>query len=250
MTPTASPATPPGSPGSPGSPPGPNSPAVRAPLFPVPLWVGFGVALAVSLACILWLDRPVALYVKHDLPRGLYRFFQDITDIGKGNGWFAGGALILILSWAVARLALFAETAAAWRRVAVSSAYFLAAMALSGILVPTFKVLIGRLRPKFLFNEGVYAFHPFTFDMGDVTFPSGHSQIIFAAMLSLGFIFPRLRWPFLAFALLIAASRVLTGAHFLGDAVMGSFLGVAGAVVVRRWMARRGWEVRLTGAAR
>lgn len=231
-----------------GSPPGP--PLLRPALLPAPLLVGFGVALVLSIACILWLDRPVALYVKHDLPRGLYRFFQDITDIGKGNGWFAGGALILILSWMGARLALFAETAAAWRRVAVSSAYFLAAMALSGILVPTFKVLIGRLRPKFLFNEGVYAFHPFTFRMGDVTFPSGHSQIIFAAMLALGFIFPRLRWPFLAFALLIAASRVLTGAHFLGDAVMGSFLGVAGAVVVRRWMARRGWSVRLTGLAR
>ena len=59
------------------------------------------------------------------------------------------------------------------------------------------------------------------------SFPSGHSITAFAVAVTLGLFYPFLQPCLLCLALLIAASRIILGMHFLSDVIAGSALGVA-----------------------
>ena len=64
------------------------------------------------------------------------------------------------------------------------------------------------------------------------SFPSGHAMTAFAAATAIAVLCPRMRWPALAIALLVAVSRPYLGVHFWADVVVGALLGAAvGAVV-------------------
>jgi undecaprenyl-diphosphatase len=59
------------------------------------------------------------------------------------------------------------------------------------------------------------------------SFPSGHAITAFAVAVSVGLFYPYLQPCLLAAALLIAASRIALGMHFLSDVLTGMVLGVA-----------------------
>ena len=65
-------------------------------------------------------------------------------------------------------------------------------------------------------------------------FPSGHATTSFACALVLSAALPRLRWPLLALAALIAFSRVYNGVHYPLDVLAGALLGALIALVVVR----------------
>ncbi len=89
--------------------------------------------------------------------------------------------------------------------------------------------------------EGVGAFHfdPVSWKNALASFPSGHSTTVFAAAVALGFIFPRARAAWLVAAVVIAASRVLVGAHYPSDVVAGAALGACVAYLLAWVFARR-----------
>jgi undecaprenyl-diphosphatase len=64
------------------------------------------------------------------------------------------------------------------------------------------------------------------------SFPSGHAMSAFAAATAVAILCPRLRWPALGIAAVVAMSRPYLGMHFWLDVVIGSLLGAAiGALV-------------------
>src|SRR5271170_4151829 len=63
------------------------------------------------------------------------------------------------------------------------------------------------------------------------SFPSGHSITAFAVAISLGLFYPELLATLLTVAMLIAASRIILGMHFLSDVLAGSAIGVMLGVV-------------------
>jgi undecaprenyl-diphosphatase len=64
------------------------------------------------------------------------------------------------------------------------------------------------------------------------SFPSGHAMTAFAVAGAIALLAPRLRWPVLAVAALIAFSRVYLGVHFWLDVLAGAGLGIAiGALI-------------------
>ena len=68
----------------------------------------------------------------------------------------------------------------------------------------------------------------------NASFPSGHAMTAFATAVVVGALHPRLRWPALALAALVALSRVYLGVHFALDVVVGAAIGTAiGVLVVR-----------------
>jgi membrane-associated phospholipid phosphatase len=70
------------------------------------------------------------------------------------------------------------------------------------------------------------------------SFPSGHASTAFAAATAVALLHPRLRWPALGIAALVAASRVYLGVHFTLDVTAGALLGAGiGAAMV--WLVRR-----------
>ncbi len=74
------------------------------------------------------------------------------------------------------------------------------------------------------------------------SFPSGHATTAFAAAAALAVLVPRLRWPAMGLAALVALSRVYLGVHFVLDilagAVLGTLIGVAIALAARRALPR------------
>jgi undecaprenyl-diphosphatase len=59
------------------------------------------------------------------------------------------------------------------------------------------------------------------------SFPSGHAMTAFAAATAIAVLCPRMRWPALGIALLVAVSRPYLGVHFWADAIAGALFGAA-----------------------
>ena len=91
------------------------------------------------------------------------------------------------------------------------------ASVLANILKPAFD----RPRPP----AGHPELHPLVALSGSASMPSGHAAGAFAAAVAVGLVHPRLRWPLLLLAGLIALSRVLLGVHYLSDVIAGAALG-------------------------
>jgi membrane-associated phospholipid phosphatase len=138
--------------------------------------------------------------------------------------------MALLASWVIAGLALTVEGHERWRLYARAWVYGIAVMLSSGITIQILKVVIGRYRPRLLFDGGIYGFEPFS---GANSFPSGHSQVIFSVAMSLWFIYPRYRLAYMVAAVLIAASRMATTVHFLSDTIMGATIAILYALWLR-----------------
>lgn len=70
------------------------------------------------------------------------------------------------------------------------------------------------------------------------SFPSGHAASAFAAATVVGVLYPRLRAPLIALAVMVALSRVYLGVHFWSDIFVGSLLGVAIGLATARFFER------------
>ncbi|MEK7236126.1 MAG: phosphatase PAP2 family protein [Nitrospirota bacterium] len=96
------------------------------------------------------------------------------------------------------------------------------------------KHVIGRPRPKFM-HAGNLELSP-AGGSGWDSFPSGHAAAAVAVATVLATKFPRARWPILAAAVVIAASRIARGSHYLTDVAGGAALGcVMGAIATHPW---------------
>ena len=89
------------------------------------------------------------------------------------------------------------------------------------LLANVLKAAIDRPRPP----VADPAIHPLVAVPGSSSLPSGHAAGAFAAALAVGLVHPRLRWPLLLLAGLIALSRVWLGVHYLTDVIAGAALG-------------------------
>jgi len=71
------------------------------------------------------------------------------------------------------------------------------------------------------------------------SFPSGHSAAAFAFATGVGHVMPRAAVPLRMLAALVAYSRVHTGVHYPGDAVVGSLIGTAVAQIASHELDQR-----------
>ncbi|MBP5707393.1 MAG: phosphatase PAP2 family protein [Alphaproteobacteria bacterium] len=108
----------------------------------------------------------------------------------------------------------------------VFSSVFFASIT-TGIL----KVLIGRPRP-ILFTEG---FHPFLFEWAFNSMPSGHATATFAGLVMLGMLVPKWKPLTWSIAIVVGVSRIYIGAHWPTDVIVGAFIGMVAADLVKHW---------------
>lgn len=191
------------------------------------------------------IDRPLARFLKAHVSGEFEGFWKTITHLGLAGMWMIPAGLLtlgLILS---ALAAPGGDKRDRLRRAAWVPGFLFLSMAASGIAGNIIKMLIGRTRPAALFDGNIYGFEPLTRGYLTNSFPSGHTQAIFAAMTALALIFPRYDLAFLTVALLVGLSRVLTTVHFLSDAVAGAWLGVMVTLALHSLLTRRGIDVRL-----
>jgi undecaprenyl-diphosphatase len=141
-------------------------------------------------------------------------FFQALSLVGSfGIVWLLLAVAISGFSWSRPWL---------WTRV---GAAILLAESASGAL----KFAVERDRPPV--SRPVP--EPLLESPSTYSFPSGHATVAFACATVLALAVPRLRWPLLALAVLVASSRVYVGVHYPGDVLAGAVLGVAIATALR-----------------
>jgi len=196
---------------------------------------GFVVALVLAALS----DMTAATDAGHAAPR-LVALGDFVTSFGTSGYMFAFSALIAVVAIVAQRRGVRTWRGDSLQLLGERAIFFFATIAVSGILAQVIKHLVGRSRPRLLATDGAFRFHPLSFHNVLASFPSGHTTSAFAAAVALGFMVPRWRGMFLAFALLIGLSRILVGAHFPSDVVGGAALGSLVALAVGRSFARRG----------
>jgi undecaprenyl-diphosphatase len=133
---------------------------------------------------------------------------------------------------------------------AVRLGFVFAAIALPGLFVTIVKRLIGRARPFIGGEADPFLYMPFSWRPDYASLPSGHAPNVFAALVAVGLVYPRLRAVLLVYALTIAASRVIVLAHHPSDVIAGAVAGTVGALLVRDWFAARRLGFTLDAAGR
>jgi lipid A 4'-phosphatase len=196
---------------------------LRPPAGKIALWA---LALGVfETASILWLDRPVALYLR-DTGEPWRPICDMIQRLGFGTPYLVLFALTFAgLRWG-ANLPPLRSWAVPMRAAATVPAFLFAAVAASGLIVDLLKVVFGRARPKLLFLGGTYDFTWLGLGANYWSFPSGHAATAAALMTALWCLWPRHVLFYVLLAAIVAGSRMVIGAHYLSDVVMGAFVAV------------------------
>ena len=201
--------------------------------------------VGIAALFVVFVDRPLALWLKATLPPAVVAVFDAVAQLGVATGYAVGAAVLAVVFWLGARQVRVPAVAARLRFYARRALFVLAALAASGLLLNVIKVALGRLRPRLLFNEGLYGFQPFNTDFGDNALPSGHAQTIWAVATALMICFPGWRWPLAAVAVVVSLARVMQTAHYLSDVLVGAVLAIVVTLLVERHLfARRGYPVR------
>jgi membrane-associated phospholipid phosphatase len=205
-----------------------------------------GVATALTCAALwIWVDAPLARILAPYRDTDLVALFDVLTILANGAIWYALALTGLVWAWRAVRGDVSDQAHSVYRQRFRAATFMIASMAMSGLLINALKPLIGRARPKFLVYEDIAMFAPLSRELAAYSFPSGHSQSIWAAMIALAWIYPPGRAWFIAFAVLISSTRIIVGAHFASDVVAGAFCAFAIAALLRWWFERSGIPLAL-----
>jgi membrane-associated phospholipid phosphatase len=97
----------------------------------------------------------------------------------------------------------------------------------------------GRGRPFVGGAPNPFNFMPFAGTEAHASLPSAHAITAFALAFAVAVVWPRLRGVMIAYALLIAVTRLVLLAHHPSDVVAGATIAIVGAMGVRYWFAAR-----------
>jgi membrane-associated phospholipid phosphatase len=165
--------------------------------------------------------------------------FRILTDFGNDAYvlWLLAAALVVI---ALVCAGVKGKSRARWLGLGTRVEYLFFAVLFPVVITEVVKWTVGRGRPFVGGKANPFNFVPFTGTEAYFSFPSAHAVTSFALAFAVGAIWPRARGAMLAYAILIAATRLVLLAHHPSDVVAGAVIGVAGAMAVRYWLAVRG----------
>jgi len=194
------------------------------------------VAAAMTLLMVISIraaDRPVAFFF-HARDHDLRSLFDFTGRLGLAYGYLiVFGLAFVALHWGGA-LPRFHHLALPLRALSRVPAFLFVSIAASGIIVDILKVFFGRPRPKLLFESDVYGFAGLSWRPDHWSFPSGHSATIVSLMTALWYLWPQHLLFYTLVAVIVCMSRVVVGAHYLGDSLAGVFI----AALTTRYVAR------------
>lgn len=213
------------------------------------LGIAFAVTVALCLVGVFWFDKSVYLFLRgYDCPA--WRIFDTLfaTKVWL-FGSFVAWMLILVSIYIKTRVRnkvsgfkFNPKQSIKWvieksknnPACLIFCSVFSAAVA-TGIL----KILIGRARPIFFEALGQSGFYPGHADWAFNSMPSGHTSASFAAFVMIGLLFPKIKGATWTFAIVIGASRVCHGMHWPSDVLLGAFIGMVAADLVKWFMNKK-----------
>lgn len=156
------------------------------------------------------IDRAVFFLVNGQLANPVTNFLMPLITNDQFLRLFYGAAMVILLWRGNARL----------RWLVLFSV--LAMVATDQTAAHLLKPLIERLRPCHALSD----VHLLVGCGGGWAMPSAHAANAFGQALLFAVIEPKSRWYLLAFASMIALSRVFVGVHYPGDILVGAVIGV------------------------
>lgn len=215
--------------------------ATKRGVFPTIAWqMPALIVVTLTVICFMVLDEPAGAY-RGQWVGSAASLAIRMTDIGLGV-WYVVPAI----------LALFAANQLDWSRAAGQrllllynwtglAAFVLVSVGGALLFSNIIKRIIGRARPVHFQEHGAFAFDPLALDASWASFPSGHSATVGGVVGALVLVWPASRWVAVPVGMWLAATRIVVGAHYPSDVVMGFSLGFAWAVVAAMLFARFGY---------
>jgi len=210
------------------------------------LWLAAGLSTLIIVLMFVFDATEIGLMPKRGSP-DLWPV-RMLTDFGKDDYVLYTLAAIFVIA-ALAYPLLRSHARPALVRFAIRVEFFLLAVALPVLVAELIKWTVGRGRPFVGGKADAFNFVPFTGTEAYFSFPSAHAVTAFALAFAVTAIWPRLWVAASAYAMLIAASRLLLLAHHPSDVVGGALIGIVGAMAVRYWFAARrvGFDIHNDG---
>jgi membrane-associated phospholipid phosphatase len=205
----------------------------------------FTVAVILIAALMIWFDaREIALMP----PRGSASLwpFRILTDFGKDN-YVLSLLAVLLLAAALVTPALHGPARQRLLAIGLRLQFMLLAISVSLVVGELVKWTAGRGRPFVGGQANAFNFAPFAATEAHASFPSAHAITAFALASAVAAVWPRLRGLMIAYALIIAFTRLLLLAHHPSDVVAGATIGIIGVMGVRYWFAARGLGFAIDG---
>ncbi len=208
----------------------------------------FAAVTGVCAAFILFWDIPLAWYFETELSRDTRALLGTITEAANSAIWFSLAVCGYALCRLLAKFSTDADHLDRLRQQTRSWLFMIVSMGAAAFAVNALKLMIGRYKPRYLFDDGTVGFEPFGLILKMASFPSGHAQSIWSAMIALCFLTPRLAPAYITVAIVVSATRFLTAVHFVSDVIMSVFLSAFIALLMKHWFERNGQSVRLSPA--
>jgi membrane-associated phospholipid phosphatase len=161
-----------------------------------------------------------------------------VTDFGKA-AFVLWSLAIMLFVVAIVSPRLRGTTRTLWLRFGGRVQFVFFAVLVPVLSGEVIKWIVGRGRPFVGGKANVFNFVHFAGTEAHASFPSAHAITSAALAFAVASLWPRTRIPMIAYAILIAASRLVLLAHHPSDVVAGALVGVVGAMVVRYWFAIR-----------
>ena len=218
-------------------------------------WLGYGavITLVLVFAGIFWFDKPLYLFMRNfDAP--VWRLFDLLFD---AKIWLIVSAVVLLFFYIKKSLkvspkiknennkfSLGVFIKDAFLKVHNSYAFYVFCSVLAASVVgKILKILIGRARPIFYEALDMTGFFPLSTEWAFNSMPSGHTFASFAGLVMIGLLAPKVKWFTWTLAIIIGASRVFYGAHWPTDVIMGAFIGMVMADLVKAALKSRALDL-------
>lgn len=216
-------------------------------------WKKMGVAAIITALLVVLgitvFDKPLYVFLR-ELDCGLWRVFDYIFD---EKVWLIISFIVLVLLYVKKcensnccdakckeRFNLGVMLRNFFAKIKTSNAFLIfSSVLVTAIIVKVLKVVLGRARPVFFEALDMTGFFPFNFDWAFNSMPSGHTALTFAGLVMIGMLAPKYKVYTWSLAILVGVSRIAVGAHWPSDVILGAFIGMVVADLVKGFLLRK-----------
>jgi membrane-associated phospholipid phosphatase len=211
------------------------------------LWLSAGLGAAIIVLMYAIDAWEIAQMPKRGTP-SLW-WVRILTDFGKDEYVLAVLAGLLV-AVAIVSPALRGIQRSLLLGLGTRLQFIFCAVAVSNLVTEVLKYSVGRGRPFVGGEANAFHFSHFAGNPAYYSFPSGHATTAFALAFAVSVVWPKARVAMAAYAIVIAATRLVLVAHHPSDVVAGALVGIVGAMFVRYWFAARrlGFAIQRDGS--
>ena len=192
------------------------------PASPRKIWIALVVTAVIALIAAFLLDQATANWIATHSSPELKRVMRIVSRVGDWPAHMIAGAIGLAVAFTVG--------SKVWMRIFLA---MLIALALAGVTTRAIKIATGRARPS-VKTEAQWNGPQFRSKFH--AFPSGHTASSTAFFVALFLARKKIGRPLLLIPILIAASRMILGAHYLSDVTFAAIIGVICAFLAVSWL--------------